>query len=296
VFDLVSVGELLVDLISDEGNGGLAGADRFRSFLGGSPGNTAITASILGGAVAAVGCVGNDGFGDKVEAGLEAYGVTPLVMRVPTPTTLALVSRSSGTPEFVIVRGADRMLSGFEAPPARWLHTSLFALSEDPQQTSILATLRSFAGLVSVDLNFHDSIWTNGHLEEVLEELGSLVDVAKASSDDCYRMFGARSSDEWVDRLLGFGFGTVLFTHGGDSVILAADGETTEMRVPERDVVDVTGAGDSFMAGVIMARLDGLPWQHAAAVGIEIAGRNVGVLGHVPGPLDRKSVYAAAIA
>ena len=296
MFDLVSVGELLVDLISDDGSGSLAAADRFQPLLGGSPGNTAITASILGGSVAAVGCVGSDGFGDKVEAGLAAFGVTPLVERVSAPTTLALVSRSAGTPEFVIVRGADRMLTSFEAPPARWLHTSLFALSEDPQRTSILGALRSFSGLVSIDLNFHDSVWKHGHVEKALDELGSTVDVVKASNDDCYRMFGARSAGEWLDRLRDFGFGTVLFTNGADSVILAADGEVTELSVPERDVVDVTGAGDSFMAGVIMARLDGLHWQHAAAVGIEVAGRNVGVLGHVPGPLDRKSVYAAATA
>lgn len=296
MFDLVTVGEMLIDLISEQRDAGLASAERFGATLGGSPTNTAVVASLLGGRVAAVGCVGHGGFGDKIERRLESAGVESHVQRAAATSTIALVSRSTTTPEFVIVRGADRMLLRFEVPPTRWLHTSLFALSEDPLRSSVLDVLPTFDGPISLDANYDGSIWHGRDVAETLEGLGGMVGVLKASADDCHRMFGDDSVDGWIGRLLDFGFGTVLFTHGAKAVMLASDGELAEIPVPRRDVSDVTGAGDAFMAGVIMARLDGYGWRDAVAIGIEVAGRSVEVMGHLPGTLDREQIYAAAVA
>ena len=84
-------------------------------------------------------------------------------------------------------------------------------------------------------------------------------------------------------------------THGGLSVVIADSAGSTEVAVPPRTVVDVTGAGDALIAGVIMARLDGLAWSDAAAAGVEVAGRKVEVVGHLPEPLDRRSVYGTVV-
>ncbi len=287
---------MLLDLISDEPGAGLAETTRFSSVVGGAPTNTALTAARLGASVAAVGCTGPNGLGHRIARELDLAGVTPMVVESDRPTTLAMVGRTTGTPEFVIIRGADRYLAGIDLPPGRWMHTSLFALSEDPQRSFIMEALSAFEGRTSLDANYHCSVWGDRPALPTLEALGGAIDVLKASADDCVRLFGNGLPSEWIDQLVNLGYETVLLTNGGQSVVVHHDDATSEILVPPRNVIDVTGAGDAFMAGAIMGRLDGFDWPDAAAAGVEVAGRKVEVVGHLPQVLDRQSIYAAAVA
>ncbi|MGD2143289.1 MAG: PfkB family carbohydrate kinase, partial [Anaerolineae bacterium] len=149
-YDLVAVGEVLVDLISDQVVPSLGDADHFRRFVGGQVTNVAWNVSRLGGQTAVVGCVGEDGFGNFLRQQLEqaGIGIDCLTITPQAPTSVAVNARQTKTPDFIIYRGADACISPadeqLEAVRAsRIVHTSAFALSRDPARGTILQLLRA---------------------------------------------------------------------------------------------------------------------------------------------------------
>lgn len=179
-----------------------------------------------------------------------------------------------------------------EAFGARWMHTSAFALSHEPQRSAIVAAVQRAAGAgitTSIDVNYHRQIW-HGDPSPLLSDLIPLFDVIKVSVDDCDRLFGPADTDTHLSSLRAWGAQSILLTQGGDPVIFDSDGATIEAPLAFRNVVDVTGAGDALMAGFIIATLDGLPPAHALAVGVATAGLSVEVLGHIA-PLDDRAAF-----
>src|SRR5947209_13205393 len=106
--DVLSVGEVLVDLIAPEAET-LEDAAHFLRAAGGAPGNVAVAVARLGGRSAFAGAVGNDPFGAFLRATLEENSVDVSALRVvPERTTVAFVARNrGGIPDFVFYRGAD---------------------------------------------------------------------------------------------------------------------------------------------------------------------------------------------
>lgn len=299
MYDLVCVGETLIDFVTTTGGVTIEQADTFTAHLGGSPANVAVTAARLGGSVAMVSSVGDDPLAVRARAVLDRAGVVDrLCVDLDHATTAVVVVRSHDTPSFAVLRGADRYLRGFPEDlfSTRWIHTSAFALSHDPQRSVISQVLEraASAGIgTSLDVNFHRHVWREEPIQ-VLADLLAHVDLVKASADDCDRLFGPGDADFYLSRLAEWGARAILLTQGSGPVMYVGNGEKHEMAVPPRPVTDVTGAGDAFMGGFILAKLDGLGTDVAVAVGIEAAGKSVEVLGHVPGFPDRQALYDLA--
>jgi fructokinase len=79
---------------------------------------------------------------------------------------------------------------------------------------------------------------------------------------------------------------------GKDGLILSAEGKQT--RIPARpiEVVDATGAGDSFWAGFLVALLDGNSPERSALFAREIVERKLTRVGPLPDNIDRQEIYA----
>lgn len=301
--DVLALGEALVDLISDEHVGSLSKAPRFGRYIGGEPLNVAVNVARLGGRAALAARVGRDGLGAYIHQELVDSGVATayLTFDDSDPTTLALIARQTGTPDFIIYRGADRHLGGDDLPvaairQARCLHASAFALSREPARTSVLAALaqaRQAGLLVSLDPNYHPRVWgaPSDHLA-VLRAAYPFVDVTKPSLDDCQRLFGADAPPEaYAERFLEWGARLVVLTMGSREALLASPTERVRCPVPVVTPLDVTGAGDAFWAGLLMALLDGLPPRLAVASGLEVASIKVQQVGQLPQALDRQVIY-----
>jgi sugar/nucleoside kinase (ribokinase family) len=69
-------------------------------------------------------------------------------------------------------------------------------------------------------------------------------------------------------------------------VVSDADGERTIAGLPAPSVVDTTGCGDAFCAGVIVARCAGWPIDDAARLGCATGTLNVRALGSDAGARD----------
>ncbi len=302
LYDVVGVGECLVDLISTETVPSLASASQFQRVAGGQPANVANNVARMGGRAAFIGKVGNDPFAEFLcdrltDAGVETSGIVNSELH---PTTLVPVTKSAATPDFLVYRGADRWLTPEEVDhglvtTARWLHTSLFALSKDPQRSAVLAAIRAAAEAgvnISLDPNYHPGVWGGESPVPVLGTVLPFVDVVKPSLDDCRRLLGHSDPEDCARYLLDAGAGAVVLTAGSAAVLLATRDKFSWFEVPPTNVVDVTGAGDAFWAGLILATGDGCSLEDSVHFAIHVARIKVQRTGHVPGELDRSEIYA----
>jgi fructokinase len=302
--DLLAFGEVLVDLISEQTVSSLAEAGHYNRFLGGQVTNVAFNVARLGGRAAVVGCVGDNGFGRYIRQQLSLAGIDTNYLRLSSqaPTTVVVNARQTMTPDFVICRGADSHIRLADEHLAaiktsRAVHTSAFALSRDPARTTILQALetaRQSGCLVSLDPNYHPRIWPDvPDLPGVLREAYQFAHIAKPSLDDCQRLFGT----DWppmdcVEQFLSWGPEIVALTMGAKGVLLAtADGNRTHIKPGDAYVADVTGAGDAFWAGLLMALLDDYSPIEAACVGQMVAEAKIGLVGPIPQMPDRATLY-----
>ncbi|MGD8998406.1 MAG: sugar kinase [Anaerolineae bacterium] len=303
-YDLIAIGEVLVDLISDRVVSSLDSAESFRRFLGGQVTNVAWNVRQLGGQAAVIGSVGADGFGNyaRQQLGQAGIGIDCLNVTSQAPTTVAVNARQTKTPDFIIYRGADphiqledRHLEAVKA--SRVVHTSAFALSRDPARSTILELLESaqrHGCLVSLDPNYHPRIWPDVEdAEGILQEAYQWVDVTKPSLDDCVRLFGpGLSPHTCAERFLNWGAEVVALTMGAAGVsLITAGGRAYHIKPSDATVADVTGAGDAFWAGLLMALLDGYPPEEAACLGQIVAEAKIGTVGPMSQMPDRTGLY-----
>ena len=142
-YDILSVGELLIDFISEDYIENFSKASSFRQFQGGSPANMCLNMHLLGNNTKLVCSIGSDAMGKFLYQKVSNYGINcDDVAIIPnTPSTLILVTRSRTTPDFEAYRTADCQISMeqlADAKNSRIFHTTCFALSKKPAQTNIM--------------------------------------------------------------------------------------------------------------------------------------------------------------
>jgi sugar/nucleoside kinase (ribokinase family) len=302
--EVLTIGEALIDLISDQVVSSLADADGYQRFVGGEPTNVALNVVRLGGRAAVVACVGDDGFGSYIRRQLDQAGVGTDYVHLTSqaPTTVAVNARQTGTPDFIIYRGADAHilseqghLEAIEA--SRVVHTSAFALSREPARSTILRSLRvaqQSGCMVSLDPNYHPHVWPDvADFHSVLADAYRWTNITKPSLDDCVRLFGpGLSPAAYVERFLDWGAEIVALTMGPQGVLLStAEGVSVHVEPSDVTVADVTGAGDAFWAGLLIGLLDGHAPDEAARLGQMVAELKIGTVGPLPQMPDRASLY-----
>jgi len=302
--DLLTVGEAVVDLIAETPGDHLHQVELFRRYQGGSPANVAVNFAKLGGTAAVVAKVGIGAFGTFIKSELKAAGVNTnyLLMDHRVHTTVVFVARTSGTPDFEALRAGDAQLEAGDIPAeairrSRVVHSSAFALSQRPERDAVQRafTLATEQGkLTSLDPNYSPIVWPQrDEALNVIEELLAHTTFTKPSLDDCHRLFNDDvDPDVYVDRFHEMGANTVVLTMGADGA-LASNG-VRKFHVPTRpvEVVDVTGAGDSFWGGFLVAVLDGNDLERSVRFAREVVERKLTTVGPFPGTIDRSEIYA----
>ncbi len=259
-FDLLAVGETVVDLISVEESGSFAGAENFRRYFGGSPANIAMNLANLGRKTALISRVGSDGLGEYLinilkERGVDVSGIS---RDEKNNTTIILVTRSQESPEFLAYRGADSnispgQISADRVSEARIIHLSSFALTVPRGRQTIekvIKIARDKNKIISLDPNYRPQLWRGREIgPEYIKQLLAEVDIVKPSLDDASFLFGERSREAYINKFHEAGAGLVILTLGADG-LLASTGES-QQHLPSlaEKVVDTTGAGDAFWSG-----------------------------------------------
>ena len=304
-YDVLCAGELLVDLISTDATADVSAATTFAPVPGGSPANLATNLRHLGVDAQLVAAVGDDAFGDLLQAHLDSCGLSREHVRtIPaTPTTVVTVTRSVASPSYEVYRGADPQVewSQFEpfvqAPP-RIFHTTCFALSGLPARSHLLRASRVLAKagtILSIDANYAEKVWPDrARARRVVADYIAQGALVKMSDDDWLRLHGETLTPDIAEArgraLLHAGARQVCFTFGSAGAVLVTSAGVVRLSPKPVDVVDSTGAGDSFWSGFLAAYLAGESPERCLETGINVAAVKLQRVGTLAAPLDWRAL------
>ena len=304
-YALLSVGEILIDFISTEKTESLLQATHFQRFQGGSPANMASNMAKLGGNVALVSAVGNDNLGVFLTSEIAKSGldISHLVIAESEPTSMVVVSRTTGTPDFLAYRMADKMILPENLPDSLLVdsaifHTTCFALSQEPAQSTVVAAAQKaheFGAKVSIDCNYAPSIWPDRKQAwQIIGKYCSAQAFVKLSNDDAERLYSYKVDNEQIIHdFHEMGAELVCLTLGGDGAIVSYNfGENIfRMHGKPIKVLDATGAGDAFWSGFLTAYLDGKSIPECGEAATKMAVLKLGHLGPLPAKVDKSLIY-----
>lgn len=288
--DLLTVGELLVDMISNDYGDDYQG-DAYTRFFGGSPSNIAINVNKLGIRSQISSAVGKDGLGTFLLRRLEAAGMgTDGIQLVDAATSLVVLTKSQASPIPIFYRDADFQLA-FDDSLARSLknsktvHFSCWPISREPSRHTIervLEEARKHRLLIGFDPNYHRMIWQRGEDGvEYVKSIVSKVDIIKPSEDDAERLFGQDAPLKQIDKFLELGAKLVIMTLGKQGAIVSNGKETISYPSLATDIVDTTGAGDAFWSGFYAAVIHGHTVKEALNLGFAVSAYKLKYMGAV---------------
>lgn len=278
--DLLTIGELLVDMISNEYDDTFM-TDGYTKFPGGSPSNIAINVQKLGVCAQVVSAVGEDGFGDFLLRRLEREGLnTQLIQRLRMPTSMVVVSKSRVTPVPIFYRGADRELSYTPLLDealfnSKVVHFSSWPFSGFPSRLAAeraLDAAKERGGVIGFDPNYHSGVWGEG--EDGIQYIKSVLskaDFVKPSEEDAERLFGPDTPTRQLEKFLACGAKLVILTLGKDGALVSNGKETREFATMATEVIDTTGAGDAFWSGFYAAIIKNYPLEDALQFGFAVS-------------------------
>ncbi|MGD8997802.1 MAG: PfkB family carbohydrate kinase [Anaerolineae bacterium] len=307
-FEVLAIGETLVDFISEEQVNSLRAARQFTRYLGGQPANVAVYVAKLGLRSTMLSVIGDDRFGEFLEEELQFHGVnTEVLLKTDEmPTTNVFLTQTTGIPDFQVNRGADTLLDIRDVSEelierAKALHTSCFALACEPARSAIRRALRLArrAGkLVSLDPNYSPRIWPDKmEAWEVLAQILPYVTIVKPSLEDARRLLDYNMEEDELERecLLRFhdlGADVVIVTRSGGLVTVSHHGEVE--RVGPLSLVSVRsviGGSDAFWGALLVAHLEGKPWSFCVRFAHEVAARKLLKVGHIERMISREAIY-----
>jgi 2-dehydro-3-deoxygluconokinase len=140
-----------------------------------------------------------------------------------------------------------------------------------------LEVARAKGAVVSFDPNLRRRLWRDeADMRAAMDECARHADIALPSFDDEADLWGDATPGHSADRLAALGVKEIVVKNGAGEAHLYVEGVSQSVAAqPAKDARDTTGAGDSFNAGYLAARLHGLPPVEACAFGHRLAGEVV---------------------
>lgn len=301
--DVFTIGELLVDMISDDYDTNF-NCNKYSRFFGGSPANITMNIKRLGGNPVITACVGNDGLGEFLINHLENNNVdTRLINKVNHSTSMVLVTKSKETPLPIFYRSADYNLeynSNIDSTlkNSKIVHFSCWPISQKKSRNMIervIEEARKNDVIIGFDPNYHEMIWEEGHdgIEYIKSLLGK-IDIIKPSEVDAERIFGPDTYENHVKKFIECGAKLVIMTLGKDGAIVSNGKETIKFKTLATEVVDTTGAGDAFWGGFYTAITSNYTLEEALNIGFATSAfklKHVGAIAELPSIEELKTLY-----
>lgn len=282
---VICVGEVMVELAR--------GADgRFSLGFGGDTFNTAVYLARSGIGVGYATALGDEAFSRSILDLGTAEGVDMglvLQVRGRSPGLYLVTPDEKGERVFHYWREAApaRLLFEIEGwqnaaeamvtAPAVYFSGITLSLYSNLGLGRFLATLelaREKRGLSVFDGNFRPRGWDGDivRARTVFAEALKRASLVLPTFEDEVALWGDASPAATIARITTYGVSEVVVKNGAGGALVHAEGRTFEVPV-EREIapVDTTGAGDSFNAGYLAARLEGAAPEVAALAGHRLA-------------------------
>jgi len=251
-----------------------------RFVSGGSVANTAVGLSELGGRAGFIGAVADDEVGHTYAENLRSAGVEfePALgggTAAESPGTgrcMVLISRdadrtmgtylgaasnltAAGVPTDLVARASIVLLEGY-----------LWDVDAAKEAMRHAATTAHDAN-GSVALSLSDPFCVSRHQRDFLDLLVDDVDILLGNEEEITMLFGATSHTAAVEAAEETGLLVVMTRGAQGSVVLTAHGPEAVPAAPVEKVVDTTGAGDLFAAGLLYGLTHGMNPVDSARLG-----------------------------
>ncbi|HTM80815.1 adenosine kinase [Asticcacaulis sp.] len=321
-YDITAVGHAIVDVLapSDEAflarhdlpKGAMTLIDSHRALSlsdamaesemasGGSAGNTISGAASFGATCAYVGKVAHDTMGEFFAHDLRKMGVefrTPVLHDDPTPTGRCLINvTADGQRTMATFLGAAALVAPkdldediIKASQITYLEGYLFDTPSGRETFAKASQIARSAGRKTA-ITLSDGFVVNRWREDLLAFIDRHIDVVFANESELLALF---QTDDFFKALgwLRTKADLAFITRSEQGSVVAKMDDTHTIKAAHCDqVVDTTGAGDSYAAGVLFGLTQGLHVTACAELGSLAAAE---VIGHY-GPRAQVSLKALA--
>ena len=268
---VVCLGEALIDRLGPPG-GDPCVDEPVDDRLGGAPANVACGLARLGTAVTLLGRLGQDAIGHDFAELFQQRGVEVGAVQWDDqrPSRIVLVRRhTNGERQFQGFAGdrglgfADQALTPVLLPKeARWLLVGSLPLASSPSAESLqgaVAQARAHGTALALDVNWRPTFWNSsadpasGPNHRAIELIRPLLEQAaliKLAREEALWFFS--TEDPAAIRAVLPQTPDVVVTDGAAPVHWCVDGQTgIQPALQPSQVIDTTGAGDAFTAGLL---------------------------------------------
>ena len=146
---------------------------------------------------------------------------------------------------------------------------SLYADAALDKLLGFLADFRRQGGLIAFDSNYRPERWPNQQrAHAVYKDFYQQVDLALPTLEDDATLFNLPAAEDLFETLANLGVAEAVVKQGGKGSLVEANQGIIEIpAINVDDIVDTTGAGDSFNGGYLCARMNGESRLKAAVNG-----------------------------
>jgi fructoselysine 6-kinase len=251
---VLGIGDNTVDIYVDQGV----------QFPGGNAVNIAVLTRRLGAETGYLGCIGTDFHGGMIRDALVAEGVDISHLRIIAgPNSWSRIrhrdndrffdgSHPSMRDDYRLQAADFDYIAGFDLA-----HSSVYSRLEDE-----LGRIADAAPLLSFD---YSSEYDAAYIARTAPHL-DIAFLSGADSDEA-------TCKDLARLVASHGPSLVVVTRGAKGALAFDGSEFLSQGVVAAAVVDTLGAGDGFIAGLLMARLGGQSIRRALRAGAEYAGR-----------------------
>jgi sugar/nucleoside kinase (ribokinase family) len=257
-------------------NGALKTVGELREIAGGSAANTMVGIAGLGVRAGYVGKIGIDGVGKRLITGYREAGVQ--FETAPTKSGIAsarcmIAVTPDGQRSMSTFLGANADfsvadISKAQIARARTIYLEGYLFDSDEQKAAYVRAAeiaQATGGQVALTLS--DSFCVGRHRAGFRQLAEHQTDILFANEDELLALFETDRLDTALDALSGMR-PVVCVTRGEKGSII----QTNERRylvpaAPISRIVDTTGAGDQYAAGVLAGRAMGMEWADAGYLG-----------------------------
>lgn len=267
--DIVALGEPMLEFNATE-SGSLREVRAYQVGWGGDTSNFCVAASRLGGKVGYLTRLGADDFGKIFLDLWQAEGIdaSQVVIEPDGATGIYFISRRDKSHSFTYYRkdSAASHLAVNDLPREYITGAKIFHTSGITQAISNSACDATFAAIemaraagvrVSYDPNVRASLWSRARARALILETIPQADFVFPSLEDGEFITGSQNPEAIAEQLLERGAKTVALKLGAAGVLLATDQQIQHIAAMPVNVVDTTGAGDTFAGAFVTAYVQG---------------------------------------
>ncbi len=299
IIDLIAVGRSSVDLYGEQIGGRLEDMGSFAKYIGGSPTNTAVAAVRLGLKVGLVTRVGADHMGRFIREQLEREGVdvrgvhsdperlTALViLGIRNRETFPLIFYRENCADMALCEQDldEELLASARAILINGTHLStptVFAAS-----VGAARRIKARGGRVVFDVDYRPVLWgltardlgenrfvSNSAVTERLQQVLPLCDLIVGTEEEICILGGSAETLTALRNIRAHSTATLICKRGPHGCIAFAAEIPGDLelglKVPgfKVEVLNVLGAGDAFMGGLLRGWLRGLPLEECCRLG-----------------------------